>query len=488
MLVYNTFIGGTPYGLYFFLPKLITQALYFGLIVSWLVFLLVRRWCIPTSVLDLPLIVLGGIILASALLARDPVLSLNDVVLYFTYIAFYFMTLERLRAGWPVVAFIKALVMTVSIVCLFALLEYLAWYFGWPLFAEFRPGWWSIGGWQDPLPPYWHRLEYTLTNPNLVAGLLAYTLPLGAAAVVVAHSRWRRLNAFLWLLLCSLVLVITFSRGGWLAALAGLLTFAALLMRRRVALSAAVRRRFLLGAGAGMVVLVGLAVSANLLEWYRPGSDEARLAMWRYALPMIRDHPLIGSGPRTYGARLLDYWDARQDPVPYVFLGTAHNALLQSAAELGIPGALLVMVIGLLVLRSGYRAVMHLPRERAIWMAGLFAGLVAFAVHNMGETLLSMPAVMLPVVMMAGILCSYGDGAASVPLSRRGWASTWGLGISIPVIIWAALSLYGMAHLVNSAAAVLHERWEEVIATLQRLPPGSLPTSFRQFQLALGYV
>lgn len=485
LLVYNTFIGGTPYGLHFFLPKLITQALYFGLIVSWLVFLLVRRRRIPGSILDLPLVILGGIILVSALLARDPVLSLNDVVLYFTYVAFYFMVLERLRAGWPVSAFVKALVMTVSIVCLFALLEYLGWYFGWPLFAEFRLGWWTVGGWQEPFPPYWHRLQYTLTNPNLVAGLLAYTLPLGAAAVVVARSRWRRVNAILWLLLCGLVLVTTFSRGGWLAAIAGLLAFAALLVRRRVAISSAVRRRWVLWAGAVIMLLVGLAAYTNLSEWYRPGSDEARLAMWRYALPMIREHPLIGSGPRTYGARLLDYWDATQDPAPYVFLGTAHNALLQSAAELGLPGALAVLLIGVLVLRCGYRAVLRLPREQAVWMAGLLAGLVAFAVHHMGETLLSIPAVMLPIVMMAAICC--GDEAASAPLPRRGWASAWGLGISIPVIIWAAVSLYGLGQLVNSAAAVLNGRWEEVISTLQRLPPGSLPTSFHQFQLALSY-
>ncbi len=35
-------------------------------------------------------------------------------------------------------AFIKALVMSISVVCLFALLEYLAWYIGLPLFPDFR--------------------------------------------------------------------------------------------------------------------------------------------------------------------------------------------------------------------------------------------------------------------------------------------------------------------------------------------------------------
>jgi len=485
LLVYNTFIGGTPHGLYFFLPRLITQSLYFGLIVLWLVLLWVRRQRIPGSVLDLPLMALGAIILLSALLSRDPIFSLNDVVLYFTYVMGYYMVLERLRAGWPISAFVKALVMTISVLCLFALLEYLAWYVGLPLFADFRQGWWTIGGRQDPLPPYWHRLQYTLTNPNFVAALLAYTLPLGAAAAVVARSHWRRVNAVLWLALCGVVLVTTFSRGGWLAAAAGLLAFAGLLTRRFVNLSTIVRGRFLWWVVPLVLLVAGLVIYGVLPELRRPGSDESRLAMWRYALIMIREHPLIGSGPRTYGARLLDYWDATEHPIQYVFLGSAHNVPLQAAAELGIPGALLVVAVGGLVLRAGYRAIFHLPREQSVWMAGLLASLVAFATHSMVETLLSIPAVMLPLVMTAGICC-HGAAQPGEPV-HRWFTPARGLGLSILVIAWVALSLYGMATLVGSAGAVLSARWEEVVATLQRLPPGSLPTSFRQFQLALSY-
>gem|GEM_PF-558648 len=485
LLVYNTFIGGSPYGLYFFLPRLITQSLYLGLIVLWLVILLLHRSTIPANPLDVPLLALGGIILLSALLSRDLVFSLNDAVLYFTYVMFYYMVLERLRAGWPMTAFVKALVMTISILCLFALLEYLAWYVGLPLFPDFRQGWWTIGGRQDPLPPYWYRLQYTLANPNLAAALLAYTLPLGAAAAVAARSRWRRANALLWLALCGVVLVTTFSRGGWLAAGAGLLAFMGLLARRWANLATIARWRFMWLAVPLVLLVAGLVIYKVLPELRRPGSDESRLAMWQYALIMIREHPLIGSGPRTYGARLLDYWDAAEYPIQYVFLGSAHNVPLQAAAELGIPGALLVVIVAVLVLRAGYRAIFHLPREQSVWMAGLLASLVAFAIHSMLETLLSIPAVMLPVVMTAGICC---HGAAQPGRPGHRWFTpARGLGLSILVIAWVALSLYGMAALVGSADAVLSARWEEVVATLQRLPPGSLPTSFRQFQLALSY-
>jgi O-antigen ligase/tetratricopeptide (TPR) repeat protein len=483
LLVYHTFIGGAAMGQYYFYPRLISQALLMGLLLVWLVCLWWRRLPWPVTPIDRALLALGGVMIVSTALAREPGLSLQQFPLYLSYVLIFYLVVERLRAGWSPVMFAKALMMTASVVCLFALFETAAWYLGLGIFPGFEQGWVTIGGLSQPLPPYWHRLEFTLNNPNIVAAFLACTLPLGLVAALTRQSRWQRASLILWLVMATAVLLLTFSRGGLLAALAGVVALASLLVRRRQPSGfGKLTGRSVLLAGLGLALLLVPFLGGLLTILHRPGSDDARLTIWQYALMMVRDRPLFGSGAGSLGGQLMEYWDATRHPIEQALLASVHNVPLHAAVVLGIPGMLLVAAIGALVLAAGHRVVRRLPDEQAIWQAGFLAGLMAFAVHSMFEMLLFLPSATVPVIILAAVCSAGGRGHTLLP--RRS-PPLRGLVLTAAMALLGGLFIHGLGSLNAAAVEAGQGRWDVAAQRLSQLPPGSLPASFRTFQLAL---
>ncbi|MDX1524620.1 MAG: hypothetical protein R3264_23525, partial [Anaerolineae bacterium] len=223
LLIYNSFTGSILYRESYLLFVGLTQPLYLALICLWLLRLRRLKQPLPSTILDTPLLMLGGVILIATLASIAPRLSLNDIPLYFIYGATYYLVVERLRAGWPAMLFLKGLVITAAIVTLLGLLEYAGWYF-FGLFSTGQ-GWWSIGGWRDPLPPRLYRLTHTMFNPNLAGLFLAMVLPLWGAALLSARSGWRRLVLAGLIVANIFVLIVTLSRSALLGAILGGLAF-----------------------------------------------------------------------------------------------------------------------------------------------------------------------------------------------------------------------------------------------------------------------
>jgi hypothetical protein len=126
---------------------------------------------------------------------------------------------------------------------------------------------------------------------------------------------------------------------------------------RRILRRAAGRRSIVLGGAAllgvmAVVVTVGivhvLRTSGQSSPHFRGGdlnlrllslSDNGRGAIWRLAWDDVRDHPLIGSGDGTF-AKL---WAA--DPNRPFPVDAAHSLYLETAAELGLVGLALLLVV-----------------------------------------------------------------------------------------------------------------------------------------------
>ena len=126
------------------------------------------------------------------------------------------------------------------------------------------------------------------------------------------------------------MLVLTQSRGAWLALGAGLLVLV-LLGRARARLAGGrklwVALAALLAAG---VVVATIATTA--------GSLGDRSEFWDAAINDARDHPLGGSGGGSFEA----YWDAHGSSG--IFVRDAHSLYLETLAELGVVGLALLLV------------------------------------------------------------------------------------------------------------------------------------------------
>ncbi len=246
----------------------------------------------------------------------------------------------------------------------------------------------------------------TFVNRNHFAALLNMALPLAFGALFAGWSRRRRLEtprsetlAWAWLMVlgCSLLglaVLLSRSRGGILTLAATLLFLAAVLGWKRTsptrsdtagAAGGASGRLPGIAAGLLLALVLGLGLAlgpATFLERFAQvgESGQSRMTLYRDTLGLIADHPISGVGPGMYrwhfrGHQSLDFRH-RYDH--------AHNDYLESAADWGIPAALIFWAF---VARRLHRAlrlfgVSRSPRRRGMAL-GAAAAIVSIALHSL---------------------------------------------------------------------------------------------------------
>lgn len=216
-------------------------------------------------------------------------------------------------------------------------------------------------------------------NPNDLALMLNLLLPLTGALFVISKQPWLRLVALGVLMLSVAAVIVTFSRAGFITlAVIGLAAFTAML--RRGALGAAVVVVFL---ALGAFVLTPdqyfkrLATITNI-EADTTGSAQGRWDDYFVSLEYIRMHPITGAG---LGQDLLALNATRGHST----WRSVHNAYLQAAVDLGIPGMALLLAL-LLASFANARRVRRAALRRpdlhglAVMATGVHVSLLAFSV------------------------------------------------------------------------------------------------------------
>jgi len=256
------------------------------------------------------------------------------------------------------------------------------------------------------------RRQY-LSTPFFAHSYLAaqYLVPVFAGGLVLIFERgldraWTAAVA-LALLPIGAFLLVTGSRGGYLAVAVALLLH--LVLRLRAAVSAGVpagAARRLLARAAGFLAVALLALVLASLAGLLPGGARhalqrvllvfdpqasdfnfSRLELWKDTLRMAGDHPLFGVGPGCFDTALPAYHDSASA------VTHAHDQFLHVLAELGLCGLLPF----LLLLRYAQRAVrrgaarLHDDAARRPLFHAAVAALAATAVYFLFETPLVWP-------------------------------------------------------------------------------------------------
>lgn len=272
------------------------------------------------------------------------------------------------------------------------------------------------------------RASGSFGQPNPFAGYMGLVLPVAVSLTLAAWADWGRTRgelrwALYWSGASALIgagLLASWSRGGWLGAAAAL---AAVVVLRS-------RRAALLGAGVALLVLGALllgmlspgqlpnAVVAPVAERLAElpaffgffGSDALlqqevtdenfalieRVAHWVAAQRMFADSPWFGVGAGSYAAAYPAFRIARWEEA----LGHAHNAYLNTLAEVGIVGAAAVALLWGSVVIWLARALRgaasthapasthaHASRFGRALVVGVLGVLVHLAVHSLVDNL-----------------------------------------------------------------------------------------------------
>ncbi len=200
-------------------------------------------------------------------------------------------------------------------------------------------------------------ISANLGNANHVGGLLAIMFPIGLVLLVLARSR--RVRALIGVTGAAIVveLVHTASRGAWLAVLVASVAVVVLLageVRRHPGLFAAVALAYV---AVAVVSVLAFGSTGSLQDKLNPDdlsateatSTNQRVELWRAAVGMANDRPLVGVGPDAFGPRFYAYqsaaWTERYGTL--AFANGAHNIFFNQLANQGYPGlAALVALMG----------------------------------------------------------------------------------------------------------------------------------------------
>lgn len=270
----------------------------------------------------------------------------------------------------------------------------------------------------------------TLGNANALASLLVMLLPLCAGRLRAAKTPlWRTLLGFYGLTLFGLLL-LSFSRGGWIGAAVGLALWAALslpLRRWWAALRRPLRGLLLLTAVLGLAA--GLYVGIDSLGIGGRGLD-LRAFLYETALRLFAEKPLTGTGLFTFGAGL-----SRLNSIPPVEPHShAHNVILHVGAELGVVGLLALALTAWAFLRV-LPALRRSNDAVGMMSAAAFAG---FAAHQLFDLPAMMPALAL-VALVTLALALHVPVSATEPASMS--APRWRERLLPPLVTALALAL-----------------------------------------------
>jgi O-antigen ligase len=235
-----------------------------------------------------------------------------------------------------------------------------------------------------------------LARPKVVP----YSIPQNRETRVVEFilRSWKPLLA---ILLMVTALVLTHSRGGFVAALAGVIALLLILDRR--ASSHKSLSRISVVAAIGVVSIAFYLTSEVLLDRieHTDISNEERLSVYANITKAIEDNPLLGFGYGTFGDSFRLY-DSNESPFHY---DRAHNTWLENTFELGIPAAFasFLCLIGLALMC--YKGVGRRHRDW-VYPATGFAASVLVGVHAALDFSLQIPAVAVLYACLLGIACA----------------------------------------------------------------------------------
>jgi O-antigen ligase len=269
------------------------------------------------------------------------------------------------------------------------------------------------------ISPYPGRASGTYISPNNLAGFLEMLLPLVVAYILAGRMKplTRILLGYAALVMAA-GLVVTFSRGGWAAAVVGLLALLGILAGHR-------NHRW--GALALLVILLGggtfffahyLSKSASYMTHIKSPDTggirdiDVRLGLWSAGEKMWLDNFWWGVGPGHFDYRFRQYRPENVQTRP----DRAHNDYLNLLDDWGTTGGISVLAGMTFFITGLARTWRHVRRaenhfgsgqsNRFAFYLGAAAGLLALAVHSFMDFNLHIPANAIIGVTLLALLTS----------------------------------------------------------------------------------
>ena len=276
-------------------------------------------------------------------------------------------------------------------------------------------------------------------NPNYLASFVLPGLGICVATVLLGSSLRLRVAAAGAGLFLYYGIGQTSSRGATLAA-CGLLAIAAFRMAKRQNLS--LGRIALVGS---LLVTLTIVLNPSLVRKFldrgeRDPYNYARAGIWFGTLSMIGQNPVTGVGLGHFYYVSKQFTPYVEDSISHYrkWPNIAHSEYLQYAAEIGVPGVVLLFGLGGYLLILAWRRADRLPPEKKIVQESALLTAAGLLVHALVDNNGSVPVLCagLAVVSQCDLLPYGGD------YPRRHLSAGWRRALALVLIaVWMDAAL-----------------------------------------------
>ena len=391
---YFTFIGGGTYYTFFFPIRVFHHAFVTILGSLWLI-QQVRKRGLPKTQLNTPIFALVVVWFISAFAGIDPRLSIEHLWFMLLHILLFFYIVDLFQRGYSRLV-METLFFMAAVIIMLSGIELASWYFGLGILPGTEIGWVDVGRY---IPPSIPRISLAMGGVSTL--LAGYVAPLVTVVMVWSMTTPRKdyKRALRWIAFILLaILILTYSRGGLISLFASIGAFSLLRLIQSPKIKNKFPPKLVLILGGFCIVLGLIAFALLTLSVGRGQSNEGRLDMWRSAVEITNDNPVIGSGNGTFGRVFREY---RTPELARDKLATAHNLYLNTLSEIGVIGFLATVALGIAFAYQTFQTWKLSGRSTQIRIEGTVSALVGVAMHSVVDVFTVTPIVLM-ILILAG--------------------------------------------------------------------------------------
>jgi O-antigen ligase len=343
--------------------------------------------------LDKPILCLLALCLLSSVFSVHTSTSIWSSVLLLNYLVIFYLTIYMVRTRSQFRQLVYLIVFMAALLSIIGLLK---------KFCGNPFPWWDYTDFQNEPD----RLSSTFGNADHLAGYMEMAIPLLLGLLLAGLRGFKLYLTIALAVLLFMALIFSLSRGGWISAFAGLFFMSVALLFNRHFQS----KRLALTVVCGFFVVAFIVLSSTpvvkrirtLEEKGNIPTLKSRITVWGGIAEMIKDHPLLGTGPGTFATVFTQY----QPPgfSSRYFMG--HNDYLHLTAETGLPLiAVMVWMIAALFVR-GFKKLNNPSRLVRGITLGAMSGITAILVHSIFDFNLHIPANAILFTVLAALVVS----------------------------------------------------------------------------------
>jgi len=325
-----------------------------------------------TSPLSICILILLGMMLLSTSYALEKKLALSESARFITYVFIYFVIRYEFNTDKLVKNLLKCYIFTATILSIFGIIQYFT----------------KIGLDKKFVEQYGSgyrvvKVAATMYNPNAYSAFLI--LIIFPVLMLTIYENNKKIKS-IYGLITTLILInilMTYSRNIYVAVCIGALILCVIYSYKLIIVFGAL----------GISTLFMPSVLDRARDLTNASQNASRIKLWKTAIMMIKDHPILGVGNGNYVSRYDEYIAKYKDLSYNAYKRyPAHNSYLKIESELGIIGIVSFLAV-LITSLFRVKKLFTTTNDRFIkaFYMGVFASMIAFFFMNISDNLFFVP-------------------------------------------------------------------------------------------------